>query len=189
MKKTIYYATGNAGKFDELKRYFEEHEATIELKQFDKDLPEIQSDDQKAIAIDKATQAWNELRHPVLVDDSGVYFDHYNNFPGTMTKFVYYGIGLEGLLKLAETNNRATKKLYMIYKECDEKHEIFEGISTGTIVRPEKLEAHDKLPYDDIFMPDGAGKVMAKIRGTDEEKKYAYRLKALRKFLDWYKNR
>ena len=188
-KKIIYYATGNAGKFDELKRYVKAHEPMIELKQFDKDLPEIQSFDQKAIAIDKATQAWNALHHPVLTDDSGVYFDHYNNFPGTMTKFVYYGIGLEGLLRLAEVDNRATKRLYMIYKECDETQEIFEGVSTGIIVKPDKIEAHPKLPYDDIFMPDGANKTMAKIRGTDEEKKYAYRLKALRKFLEWYKSR
>ena len=53
MKRTIFYATGNAGKFDEVKRYLESHEPTIEVKQFDKDLPETQTLDQKAIALDK----------------------------------------------------------------------------------------------------------------------------------------
>jgi len=187
VKKTIYYATTNAGKFDELKRYIKSNEPSIELKQFDKDLPEIQTIDQKAIALDKAQQAWNHLHQPVLIDDSGIYFDHYNNFPGTLTKFIYHGIGFEGLLKLTEDDNRATKRLYMVFKDSDEEQHIFEGICPGTIVRPESFDSHPSLPYDAIFKPNGADKTMALMRGTDEEKKYSYRLQALRKFLDWYK--
>jgi len=189
MKKIIYYATGNSGKFDELNRYLETHEPTIKLNRFDKDLPEIQTLDQKAIALDKAQQAWNLLKKPVLVDDSGIYFDHYDNFPGTLTKFVYYGLGFEGLLKLTEDDNRATKRLFMVFKDCYDTQEIFEGICRGTIVRPESFEAHPKLPYDAIFKPEGADKTMALMRGTDEEKKYSYRLQALRKFLEWYKKK
>ena len=189
MKKTIYNATTNAGKFDELKRYIEAHEPSIELKQLNKEIPEIQTTDQLLIAENKADQAWRLIKKPVLVDDSGVYFDRYNNFPGTMSKFVFDGIGFEGLLKLTEDDNRATKKLFMIYKENDTEQHIFGGICKGKIVRPDSFESHPKLPYDAIFMPEGANKTMAKIRGTDEEKKYAYRLIALQKFLKWYKQR
>ena len=122
----------------------------------------------------------------MLVDDSGIYFDHYDNFPGTLTKFAFYGLGFEGLLKLTEDDNRATKRLYMVYKDCDENEQVFEGICAGTIVRPESFESHPALPYDAIFQPNGADKTMALMRGTDEEKLYSYRLQALRKFLAWW---
>jgi XTP/dITP diphosphohydrolase len=189
MKKVIYYATTNTGKFDEVKRYINKHEPSIDLLPFTEDLPEIQTTDQRVIAIDKANQAWQALKKPVLVDDSGIYFDHYNNFPGTLSKYVFYGIGFEGILKLTENDNRATMRLFMIYKESDQGYEIFEGITKGKIVHQTTLPSHPSLPYDAIFMPDGADKVMGLIRGTDEEKKYAYRLKALQKFLEWYKAR
>jgi non-canonical purine NTP pyrophosphatase (RdgB/HAM1 family) len=187
MKKRIFYATTNAGKFDEIKRYTSEHEPSIEFKQFDQDIPEIQSINQEAIAIDKAETAWKLLKEPVLVDDAGIYFDHYNEFPGTLSKFIFRGLGFEGLLKLVEDDNRATKRLYMIYKDNDDDHHIFEGVCKGKIVRPEKFLAHSTLPYDAIFVPDGSDKTMGQIRGTDEEKKYAYRLLALQKFLIWFK--
>lgn len=187
VKKIIFYATTNTGKFDEIKRYLEAHEPTIEVKQFDKDLPEIQTSDQEAIAIDKAEQAWKHLKQPVLVDDSGIFYDHYNNFPGTLSKFVFYGIGFEGLLKLAEIDNRATKKLCMVYKDRDEGHYIFEGSCKGTIVKPESFESHPKLPYDAIFIPAGETQTMAVLRGTEKEKKHSYRLKALKDFLVWWK--
>lgn len=187
MNHTIYYATTNAGKFDEVKRYFCEHEPLINLKQFDQEIPEIQTLDQQAIAIDKANQAWRKLKKPVLVDDAGIYFDHYNNFPGVMSKFVFHGIGFEGILKLTEIDNRATKRLSMVYKENDEEHHLFEGTTKGLIIRPKTFESHASLPYDAIFQPAGSDKVMGLLRGTEEEKKYAYRLKALQKFLKWYK--
>lgn len=189
VKKIIYYATTNDGKFDEVKRYIDEHEPTIELKQLNKDFPEIQTEDQKAIALDKSNQAWNYVKQPVLVDDAAVYFDHYNNFPGTLTKFVFHGIGFEGLLKLAEIDNSATKLLCMVYKESDKEQHIFEGKCKGRIVRPKVFESHPKLPYDAIFVPDGSDKPMAQLRGTEEEKKYAYRLLALKKFLNWYRTK
>lgn len=194
MKKRIFYATTNAGKFDEIKRYAKwndstcsRHESSIEFKQFDQDLPEIQSINQEAIAIDKAEQAWKLLKEPVLVDDAGIYFDHYNEFPGTLSKFIFRGLGFEGLLKLVEDDNRSTMRLYMIYKENEDEHHIFEGICKGKIVRPENFDSHPALPYDAIFKPDGSDKVLGQLRGTPEEKKYAHRLDALQKFLKWFK--
>jgi XTP/dITP diphosphohydrolase len=182
MQKRVWYATTNHGKFEEVKRYIEEHAPSIELAQLAEELPEVQSMDQRAIALDKAAQAWNLVKEPVLVDDAGIYFEAYNEFPGTLTKFVYYGIGYEGLLKLVEQNNRAFFRLFMVYMDKDNK-EVFEGRCDGKIIRPEKFDAHPKLPYDAIFLPDGTDKTYAELRGTPEEHEFAYRLRALKKFL------
>ncbi|OGB84113.1 hypothetical protein A3F66_02865 [candidate division TM6 bacterium RIFCSPHIGHO2_12_FULL_32_22] len=77
MKKEIYYATGNPVKFEEVKLYLDMHHPDIELKQFKEDIVEPQSDNQEEIAIFKAKQAWDKLKKPVLVDDSGIFIHKY----------------------------------------------------------------------------------------------------------------
>lgn len=187
MKKTVFYATTNTGKFEEVKRFIDQHDPTIELKQFDGDLPEIQTMDQEEIAIDKAKQAWKVLKKPVLVDDSGVFFSRYKNFPGTLSKFVFHGIGYDGILKLTKDDPRAEIRLCMVYKDEDDGCHVFEGVTKGTIIEPETLEVHPNFTYSPIFKLEGSDKTIEQVRGTKEEGKFAYRLKALQKFLNWYR--
>jgi len=186
---TIYYATGNQGKFEEVKEYLERNEPTLELKQYKCDLQEQQSSNQLAIALDKAQQAWQALKRPVLVDDSGIYFEKYHKFPGTMTKFLYYGVGMEGICKLIKQGDKATFLLQLIFQDGDQSYKIFEGKCEGHLVIPDTFQAHPELPYDDIFQPDGAESTYAHMRGTAELDEYAYRLRALKKFISWYKTK
>ena len=53
------------------------------------DIPEIQTLNQKEVAIDKARKAYEILKQPLIVDDSGFFVNKYNNFPGVLTKFIY----------------------------------------------------------------------------------------------------
>lgn len=187
IKKEIYYATSNPGKFDEVKRFIEEHAPSIELKQFNEDLVEKQTSDAKSIAISKSKQAWEKLKKPILVDDSGIYFNQYHNFPGTMTRYVYEGIGYEGIFSLLTKDPSAYFLLYMVF--IDENNlEIFQGKCEGKIIKPKNFDAPPGLPYDAIFLPDGSKLTYSQLRNTPDEKKYAYRLKAVMKFLEWFKN-
>ncbi len=185
-KQEIYYVTGNPGKFDEVKRYIESNEPTIELKQLNLDTPEPQTLDQHYIAKVKARAAWDVLQKPLIVDDSGIFFDAYNNFPGTLTKFVHAGIGLDGAFKLLEENNKATFRLTLVYIDGPESLELFEGICPGQLV-PARAEAPPTLPWDAIFLPDGSDKTYAELRGTPGEDEYFYRIRALKAFLNWFK--
>jgi XTP/dITP diphosphohydrolase len=186
VKKDIFYATGNHGKFEEVKSFIESSEPTITLKQFDAEIPEIQTMDQKTIAIDKALKAWEILQKPLLVDDSAIYFEKYNNFPGTMTKFVSEGIGFEGICKLIEEKDPAHFLLRMIYIDGPESFHIFEGRCDGTLTKPKEFYGNLKLPYDCFFIPNGTDKSYAQMRGTEEGNKYFYRIKALKSFLEWW---
>jgi non-canonical purine NTP pyrophosphatase (RdgB/HAM1 family) len=187
MSNEIYFVTGNEGKFLEVKYYIEKYEPNWTVKRFDADLFEHQTTDQKQVAIDKAKQAWQLLRKPVLVDDSAMYFDRYNNFPGVMTKFVFGGLGLEGILKLVEGDNRATFLLYLAYVDSDGEPHLFEGICKGKIVPPTENLAHPMLPWDDIFVVENLDKTYSQLRQTNEFEKYGSRLLALSKFVDWHK--
>ena len=185
-KIEIYYVTGNPGKFDEVKRYLEAHEPTIDLIQFDADLPEPQTLDQRHIAKTKARAAWELLKKPLIVDDSGIFFDAYNHFPGTLTKFVHKGIGFDGIFTLTAKNNKATFRLTLAFCDGDDRLALFDGSCAGTIVKP-RAEAPPTLPWDAIFKPDGSDKTYAELRGTDGEDEYFYRIRAIKAFLSWYK--
>ena len=86
MKKTIHYVTGNQGKFQEVNYFIQTNTKNIELIQFDAQIPEIQTLDQKTVAMDKAIKAWEIVQKPLIVDDSAIYFKKYNKFPGTFFK-------------------------------------------------------------------------------------------------------
>jgi len=188
MKKEIFYATSNPGKFDEVNRYLKEHAPEIILKQYTEELFEPQTTDAKTIAIMKAKQAFEKLQKPVLVDDAGIYLKCFNNFPGTITKFIIKGIGYEGVFSLLKENTEAYFLLYMIYMDKTNL-EFFEGRCDGKIIKPKSFDAPDGLPWDAIFNPNGTNKTYTEIRNTPDEKKYAYRLAALQNFLNWYKNK
>lgn len=187
--KKIYYATGNTGKFEEVVQFFKEHMPEVEVLMCDRDFPEIQTLDQRTIAVNKARQAWEYLNEPVLADDAGVYFEKYNNFPGVYTKFVYEGIGLEGLFRLVEPGDRATFRLTLAYYHGDHQCEVFEGIVPGSISHQITAPAHPQLPYDALFVPDNSGnRTFSELRKTEEHIQFNYRVHALKKFLAWHRN-
>jgi len=181
----IYYATGNAGKFEEVQSFLKAHQADITVKQFDVDIEEIQTLDQKAIAIDKAKKAWALLKKPLLVDDGGIFFEGYNQFPGTMSKFIFQALGFDGIFKLVKEHDKAAFILHMVYIDGDVV-ETFEGRCDGTIIKPKDFSSHPQLPLTAIFKPDGSDKTYAELRYTPEFTNYAFRQRALKKFLDWY---
>lgn len=188
MTKEIFYVTGNDGKFEEVATFITENVPSVKVTQARLDLDEMQTTDQQSIAITKAHHAWNELKKPVLVDDAGVYFEKYQKFPGTMTKFLYYGIGMDGILKLFEQGDKAYFLLYLVYMDGQDSYQVFEGRCNGHLIVPEQFSARPDLPFDDIFLPEGSDKTYAQMRFTPEMNEYFYRLRALKKFLEWYQH-
>lgn len=189
MSFELYYVTGNPGKFEEVQRFLKSYAPEIDLKQADIDLQEQQTDDQYAIAVYKAQQAWDLLKKPLLIDDAGVYFDKYHKFPGTMTKFLFQGIGFEGIFKLVEPGDRLRYFLYLMYVDDQGKMRAFEGECKGRVVKPEVFDAHPRLPFDDIFLPDGSDKTCAQMQHDDNFHLFAHRLLAVKKFIEWLHNK
>ena len=187
MQKEIYYVTTNDGKYEEVQEFIQKNNPEIKLKQFKIDIDEIQSLSQKKIALDKAKKAWDIVKKPLLIDDAAIYFEKYNNFPGTLSKFVSLGIGFEGIKKLINTGDKAYFLLHMIYVDKKDSITIFEGKCEGTLVQPKEFSGNPSLPYDCVFVPNGTNKTYAQIRNTKESEKYLYRIQALKKFLNWYK--
>lgn len=181
----LYYATGNSDKFELVFHYLEKNAPHILLKQFPKELTEIQSYDQKEVALDKARQAWKELQKPVIIDDAGIYFEKYREFPGVLTKYVFLGLGHEGLRKLVDSGDKAYFKCTMVYCYGPEQYETFFGTCPGHIVHQTEYTASKDSPYDVIFAPEGETRTFAELRAAGEYERYHYRLDALKQFLQF----
>ena len=185
----LYYATSNRGKFVEVAEYLKRHAPQLELLPFDADIPEIQTMDQMAIAMDKATKVYQMLQRPLLVDDAAIYFEKYTLFPGTLSKFVVKGLGVDGVSRLIDHGDKAYYLLYMIFVQADGQKHIFEGRCDGTLIKPDVFDADPQLPYDSFFVPEGQHLTCAKM--WNQREKYEdcfYRLRALKKFVAWYQS-
>jgi len=188
MKKELLYVTSNDGKFAEAARYIERHEPSITLKQVDIDVPEVQSMDHRFVALDKAAKAWQALKQPLIIDDSGIYFKRWKQFPGVLTKFVAYGIGMEGLKCLFDEKDPAYFLLYLVYVDAQGQPHVFEGRCDGTLTKQYTGSVHPALSYDRCFIPDGLTKTYAELRSDPAYELYFYRVQALKSFLAWWQH-
>lgn len=188
MKTKILYVTSNPGKFLEVKHYIEANEPSIEIEQLDIDLPELQTDDQLEVALEKAKSAYKIIGKPLLIDDSAIYFNAYHKFPGVMTKFVYNGLGFNGIFKLLDEDSKAKFLLYMVYIDNHDNIHPFEGSCSGKLIRPQNFDTiHPTLPWDVVFVPDGYKETYTQLKRFKKGEECFYRIRALKKFIDWYK--
>lgn len=187
--KKIYYATSNPSKFQEAKQFFQTYLPDIELEQYGDDVPEIQTLNQEEIAVRKARKAWERIQAPVIAEDAGVYFTQYHEFPGTLTKFIYKALGMDGIFRLVENGDTAYFQLHLVYYYDKDQYKLFKGKTDGSIRKPEELLAPESAPYDDIFVPDGSDKSYTELRQENGLEPFNFRVKALKQFAEWYKNR
>lgn len=179
----INFVTTNAGKLKEVQQYIQQHRSEIEIVQASIDLEEIQSREQQEVAMRKAQQAFAQLQKPVLIDDSGVYFDRYDKFPGTLTKFVYQGIGLEGLRRLYTPGDRAHMKTIFVYYAGEHDWYMATDTTYGTLVTPQEYLDFVSLPYNRFFIPDGADCTYAELDRQGRKQEFNHRTNALRDLL------
>ena len=80
----LYYATGNSEKFANAKCFFEKH--NIVIKQLNVEVDEIQNDNLKKIALNKASAVYEQVKKPLFVNDAGWLIPALNGFPGPYMK-------------------------------------------------------------------------------------------------------
>lgn len=183
----IYIVTTNNGKFKEIKRWINKLDPSIEVEQKSFEIPEYQTLDINEVAIQKAKSAWSILQKPLLIDDGGLYLEQYNQFPGALTKYVYQGIGFEGLWKLAKENPKAYFLNVLVFINGQESYHIFQGIQLGTIIKLTKPLKNIDLPLTEIFVPKGKSTSLADLLEKEIDKEVNHRYKSISKFVSWFK--
>ena len=83
----LYFITGNRMKAREAKLILPKFGIEVEQKKLD--VLEIQDKDAGHIARRKAEDAFRVLKHPLIVEDTGLYIKAMNGYPGTFIKHFF----------------------------------------------------------------------------------------------------
>ncbi|WP_094228137.1 XTP/dITP diphosphatase [Methanolobus psychrotolerans] len=178
--RKIVFVTGNKGKFREVKDILASK--GFEVVQNTDGYPELQEDTLEPIAAYGAKWASSKLGLPVIVDDSGLFINALNGFPGPYSAFVEKNLGNSRVLKVmeGETERSAVFKSVIGYCEPGGEPLTFTGTVKGNIAF-EELGAGG-FGYDPIF--DYNGKTFGEL-GDEVKNKVSHRRRALDKFLEW----
>ncbi|MBI2597981.1 MAG: non-canonical purine NTP pyrophosphatase [Candidatus Diapherotrites archaeon] len=184
--RKVFFATSNEHKAAEIGTILRTYGFEIlprALKIVEPDFDSIEE-----VARSKALQAFGYLKKPVIVEDTGIFFHAYNNFPGQIAKRVYQGIGFAGLLALikAAQNKRATFKTVICFARSKKDLQLFSGSLEGRLLDHVVELEKNRLPYEKIFVPDGYSKTLVEL-DLEEKNKISHRAIAARKCGEWMK--
>ena len=184
----ILFATGNSNKVSEASRVLAKFGHTISQLEIDgktMDFSEPQADGIQEIAISKSVQArdfvmgTNFEESPILVEDSGLFINSLNGFPGPYSSFVERKIGLQGILDLLKNKEERVAE-YKAVAILSTKNETIssEGRCIGIISR--KIIGGMGFGYDPIFIPDeGDGRTCGQLQ-PEEKSQISHRMRALK---------
>jgi non-canonical purine NTP pyrophosphatase (RdgB/HAM1 family) len=173
----VVFITGNQGKADYLARYLE-----YPIEHMPLDLDEVQSLDHRKVVEHKLRQAYEKVKRPVLVEDSGVEFNALGGLPGPFTKWFEDALTLEGLCRLVDGKDRtATARCIYGFKDGDTEM-YFEGTLPGKVAETPK--GGRGYGFDSVFVVDGYDVTKAELSEEDYQKTYLI-LKPLEKVKEY----
>ncbi len=175
----IYFVTSNQNKLKEAQNILKK-----EIKSIDLDIPEIQAIYVEEVIKDKALKAYERVKKPVLVEDTGLYIKSWNDFPGALIHWLLETINIQGIFRLLENykNKEAYAETGLCLYDGNEFH-IFIGKIYGVITEP---KGEYGFGWDPIFKPKGYGITFAEMK-IEEKNKISMRKEAflkLKKYLD-----
>jgi len=141
------------------------------------ELEEIQETDLSEVVEKKARDAYKKLEKPVIVDDTGLFLEEWNGFPGALTKWILKFRGAEGFCKLVEENPEATART-AIGLCIDGDVEIFTGSVKGRIAAEPRGE--NGFGWDPVFIPEEQDETFAEM-SSEEKNRFSMRNEALEK--------
>lgn len=177
-KMKISFVTTNRHKFLEVKKILSEF--GIGAEQVDEELPEPDGTID-FVAKHKARHAADKLGKPVVVEDTGLFFESYTNFPGPNPKFVFESIGYDGIMRLLKgLSRKAYFRTAAAYCEPGKEPMLFDGIMKGEITEKVFNPGRDAMPYDRIFIPEGHDRTISDMT-LEEKNRLSQRAMAFRK--------
>ena len=174
----VLFASSNTHKYEEAEKILAEFD--IELSFFQTELVEIQDDSLSKIALQKAENAYEKCKKPVIVEDDGLFINSLSGFPGPFSSYVFKTIGNNGILKLIGNNRTAQFRAVIAFCDSNKKPVFFESNAFGEISKNIQGKGWG---YDPIFVPENQNKTYAELA---EKNKLSHRYKSLKKFARHY---
>ena len=166
---TINFATSNKNKVKEFKQILEPE---IKANHIEIHYSEMRSDNPEEIASQSAEMLANKLKKNVVVEDSGLFIEALNDFPGTCSAYIHKRIGLQGIIKLMGgiKNRDCTYKSSVAYCEPRKNPISFLGEEKGKVA--ETIKGNFGFGHDPIFIPEGSNRTYGETEKCEEIKKF-----------------
>jgi len=194
MKKpeTIFLASGNAHKIEELKQVLQPLGIDLKSTLDYPDAEEVVEDqpDLQGNALKKAQFWFNKTGLPSISDDTGLEVDALNGAPGVYSaryagENPTYDDNVNKLLKeLEDVGNRSAQfRTVIAFVDGSDKY-FFEGICRGIIIDDKR--GSKGFGYDPVFIPEGYKETFAEL-SSEEKNKISHRGRAVQKFIKFLK--
>lgn len=169
------FITSNEGKFREAKSLAERFSIDIEWLKMEYEEP--QGSDLEKIARRSAEILAREIKDPFFIEDSGLFIEALNGFPGPYSSYVFKTIGNKGILRLMNgiSHRKAYFKAVVAYFDGT-KIMTFEGIVEGEIAT--EIRGDKGFGFDPIFLY--GNRTFAEM--GEEKNLVSHRRRALEKF-------
>jgi inosine triphosphate pyrophosphatase len=168
---TLYFVTGNQGKFAEVQSLIPE------VKQVDFDLDEIQELDPQKVIEHKLQQAATHQKGEFIVEDTSLYSESLGGLPGPFIKWFLKALGPAGTatLILSSGGSKVVAKTMIGYINTQGECHFFSGELKGEIVVPRGSRG---FGWDSIFQPHGETRTFAEMT-LDEKQAMSMRREAI----------
>ena len=132
------------------------------------ELPEPQSLDPSEIAAHKARAAWERVRRPVVVEDSGLSVTAWGGFPGALVKWMEKTVGLANMARMLEpfADRSATARCALCYFDGIQLVDAL-GECPGSIAPSPRGIAG--FGWDALFIPNGDARTFAEMTPAEKD--------------------
>jgi len=190
--KQIFFATTNKGKVNSITSVLSKF--NIEVIQKPLEIPEIRNENLKDIAIHKVLYAFENIKKPVIALDAGFYVHSIGGFPKMYVNFVLKTIGVNGILKLVENQNRSCefKNCLAFFDGTLKEPVVFEESVKGKLADIPRGNKQDYFWSDlfFVFIPEEKNKTLAEMTPEEYFKwREIYASSYLTKFAKWFSER
>jgi len=176
--------TENPGKFREASSILASR--GIRARQLRRPKLEIQDQKLENIAKYALKAALDQYPGPILVEDSGLFIEPLNGFPGPYSSHTLKTIGLDGILRLL--GKRSQRHAYFLsavaYGTLHIRPRIFTGTVRGTISR--RIQGTNGFGFDPIFIPTRSTQTFGQADSSFKNT-HSHRAKSFLKFANWYR--
>ncbi|MFH1590677.1 MAG: non-canonical purine NTP pyrophosphatase [archaeon] len=180
----VSFATSNKHKIEQARLCLDP--SGIRIRWIRDRYDEASDDTIEQVAAKGAAFLAEKRGEPVIVEDTGLFFDAYPDFPGAMPKFVFERIGYDGLFRLLRSKPKgAIFRSCVGYCEPGKRPRVFSGEMHGRIILQIHCPHKDVLPYERVFVPKGKTLPMCKL-SPEEKQDISHRMEAFRIFASWF---
>ncbi|MBC8285177.1 MAG: non-canonical purine NTP pyrophosphatase, partial [Nitrospinae bacterium] len=127
----------------------------------------------------KCQQAYDALKCPVMVEDSGLLFEAWQGLPGALVKWFETTVGCEGMLKMLQSfDNRSATAVCCLAIHDGKSIQVVRGEVDGEIAN--EIRGSNGFGWDVFFIPQGYEKTYAEML-PEEKNAISHRKRALEK--------